>query len=82
MKNRKSVDSKVLIRMLLDDGWVFKYQKGSHRFFKHPVKRGKISVPYQCSKNIEISVMRQAGIGRYANRPNCGQKRVEGMPET
>lgn len=69
----KTLDSRDLIKMLKNDGWIFQYQKGSHRMFKHPVKKGKISVPWQCSKNIEISIMRQAGIGRYAKRKICSQ---------
>lgn len=73
--HQKSSDAKKLIKMLLEDGWIFQYQKGSHRMFKHPTKKGKISVPYLVSKNIELSIMLQAGIGRYAGREICSQNR-------
>lgn len=36
---------KEVIRMLLDDGWVQqKGNGGDHRQFKHPVKKGKVTV--------------------------------------
>lgn len=77
----KTLDARELIALLKNDGWVFQYQKGSHRMFKHPVKKGKISVPYHCSKNIELQILRQAGIGRYADRA-IKQKMVYGMGKT
>lgn len=74
----KSIDHKKLIKMLKDDGWFFVYQKGSHRMYQHPTKIGKITVPcHGVSKNIEIRVMKQAGIGRYKNRPQSGQNRLD-----
>ncbi|WP_281798399.1 type II toxin-antitoxin system HicA family toxin [Paraprevotella clara] len=30
--------------MLIDDGWVKCYTKGDHRQFKHPTKKGKVTV--------------------------------------
>ena len=30
--------------MLLEDGWFITRQKGSHRQFKHPSKRGLVTV--------------------------------------
>lgn len=78
----KTLDARELIALLKNDGWVFQYQKGSHRMFKHPVKKGKISVPYHCSKNIELQILRQAGIGRYADRAINKQKMVYGMGKT
>ena len=39
-------------------------QKGSHRQFKHPVKRGKVTVPGKLSDELPIgtwrSILRQA----------------------
>lgn len=78
----KTLDARELISLLKNDGWVFQYQRGSHRMFKHPVKKGKISVPYHCSKNIELQILRQAGIGRYADRAINKQKMVYGMGKT
>ena len=33
-----------MIRMIERDGWVLHTQKGSHRQFKHPAKKGKVTV--------------------------------------
>ena len=33
-----------VLKMLTDDGWYLIGQKGSHRQFKHPVKKGKVTV--------------------------------------
>jgi len=34
-----------LIRILEKDGWILIATKGSHRQYKHPVKKGKVTVP-------------------------------------
>jgi predicted RNA binding protein YcfA (HicA-like mRNA interferase family) len=34
-----------MIKTIEDDGWYFHKQKGSHRQYRHPVKRGKVTVP-------------------------------------
>lgn len=57
-----AVPDKVIIKALMNDGWYLHSQKGSHRMFKHPVKKGKISVPYVCSMNILMSALRHAGL--------------------
>jgi predicted RNA binding protein YcfA (HicA-like mRNA interferase family) len=33
-----------VLRMLKEDGWFLYNQKGSHRQFKHPTKKGKVTV--------------------------------------
>jgi predicted RNA binding protein YcfA (HicA-like mRNA interferase family) len=33
-----------ILKMLKDDGWYLVAQKGSHRQFKHAVKRGKVTI--------------------------------------
>ena len=35
-----------LEKMLLEDGWYVKNQKGSHRQYKHPSKPGKVTIPF------------------------------------
>ena len=55
---------KELIKLIEEDGWYLARQTGGHRQFKHPVKKGIVTVPYKIKKNIELSVMRQAGIKR------------------
>jgi predicted RNA binding protein YcfA (HicA-like mRNA interferase family) len=34
-----------ILRLIEDDGWRFHSQKGSHRQFVHPVKRGRVTIP-------------------------------------
>jgi predicted RNA binding protein YcfA (HicA-like mRNA interferase family) len=55
---------KELIAELYKDGWVFLKQKGDHLHFVHPKKKGKVTVPWKITKNIQLSVYRQAGIGK------------------
>lgn len=53
-----------IIKQLEEDGWYFVRQKGGHCQFKHPIKKGKVTVPYHITKNIELSIKRQAGLRR------------------
>lgn len=32
-------------RLLLADGWYFKGARGSHHYYKHPTKPGKVTIP-------------------------------------
>jgi predicted RNA binding protein YcfA (HicA-like mRNA interferase family) len=56
-----------LIVILERDGWSQIAQKGSHRQFKHPVKRGKVTVPGKLSAELPVgtwkSILRQAELG-------------------
>ena len=56
---------KEIINMLTNDGWCLMTQKGSHRQFKHPTKKGKVTVAGKLSETLsqEIlnSVFKQAG---------------------
>jgi predicted RNA binding protein YcfA (HicA-like mRNA interferase family) len=38
--------SRNIIRALVDDGWREVARKGSHVQFKHPAKRGRVTVPH------------------------------------
>ena len=51
---------KELERIILEDGWVFKMQTGSH-----PTKPGKVTIPFHCKdipKGTENSILKQAGL--------------------
>lgn len=61
-RNTSCMDRKDLIKTLEGDGWFAVHQKGSHLQFKHEVKKGKITVPYSITKNIQLSVLKQAGL--------------------
>ena len=50
---------------ILEDGWIFKSQEGSHRHYVHPAKPGKVTIPFhskELSKIVEKSIRKQAGL--------------------
>jgi predicted RNA binding protein YcfA (HicA-like mRNA interferase family) len=55
-----------VIRLLEDDGWVIKTQKGSHRQYIHAKKPGKITVAFHGKKEIPPwilnIILKQAGL--------------------
>lgn len=57
--------AKQLLRILKEDGWFEKEQKGSHLQMVHPTKKGKITVPIH-SGDIKPgtldSILKQAGL--------------------
>jgi predicted RNA binding protein YcfA (HicA-like mRNA interferase family) len=59
------MNSRDVIRAIEADGWRRVAQKGDHVQFKHPVKKGRVTVPHP-SKDIPFgtlkSIERQAGI--------------------
>lgn len=58
-----------MIRIIEDDGWYFVRKTGSHMQFKHPTKRGVVTVPDTgINKNLELSIKRQAGIGEIGRK--------------
>jgi predicted RNA binding protein YcfA (HicA-like mRNA interferase family) len=49
------------------DGWKYSYTKGSHYYYKHPTKPGKVTIPFHGdSKDLRIkttnSILKQAGL--------------------
>jgi len=53
-----------VIRRLKSDGWVLHHVKGSHYQFKHPERKGKITVPHpkrDLPAGTLRSIFRQAG---------------------
>lgn len=57
--------SQDIIRALKSDGWEQIAQKGSHVQFKHPAKKGRVTVPHP-NKDVPIGTLRsiekQSGI--------------------
>jgi predicted RNA binding protein YcfA (HicA-like mRNA interferase family) len=53
-----------VLRMLHDDGWYLYATRGSHRQFRHPSKRGRVTVPGKPSDDIAAgtlsSILKQA----------------------
>lgn len=54
------------IRRLEADGWVLVKTKGSHRQFKHPVKKGRVTIAGGLSDDLAPgtlnSIWKQAGL--------------------
>lgn len=61
----KAYSSREIIKILITDGWYLEAVRGDHYQFKHPVKKGKVTVPHP-KKNLPIrtvkSILKQAGI--------------------
>lgn len=55
-----------VIRLIRADGWEQVAQKGSHRQFKHPVKKGRVTVPGHENDKLHPktlrSILKQAGL--------------------
>ncbi len=57
--------TKEVIKMLEEDGWILDRTKGSHKQFKHPNKRGTVTIngkPNQVLEQFILnSIWKQAG---------------------
>jgi len=56
---------KQIIKLLENDGWYLVGQKGSHRQYKHPKKKRRVTVPHhgqnrELAKGTENSILKQA----------------------
>lgn len=62
----KVLKTSAVLKALLQDGWYLAHQVGSHRQFKHPTKKGKVTVNGKPSDDIwgnELkSVEKQSGL--------------------
>ncbi|EIV2791075.1 MULTISPECIES: type II toxin-antitoxin system HicA family toxin [Serratia] len=57
--------SEDIIRRIQLDGWEKVAQKGSHVQFKHPTKKGRVTIPHpnkDLPKGTVKSILKQAGI--------------------
>lgn len=63
--NMNKYKVKEVIKMLEEDGWMLKTTKGDHRQFKHPSKKGKVTVRGKPSETLNQfllnSIWKQAG---------------------
>ncbi|MCC0696250.1 type II toxin-antitoxin system HicA family toxin [Clostridioides sp. ES-S-0048-02] len=61
----KSYSSREILKILNADGWYEVNCVGDHHQFKHPTKKGKVTVPHP-NKDLAIrtvkSIFKQAGI--------------------
>lgn len=57
---------KEMIEYIESGGWYHIKTKGDHRQFKHPTKKGKVTVPGKLSDDLALStaqsILRQAGL--------------------
>jgi predicted RNA binding protein YcfA (HicA-like mRNA interferase family) len=55
-----------LIRLIEADGWVLARTRGSHRQYKHPDKRGLVTVPGHLADDLAPgtlnNILKQAGL--------------------
>jgi predicted RNA binding protein YcfA (HicA-like mRNA interferase family) len=55
-----------IIQMLEQDGWYLVNQEGSHRQYKHPTKKGRVTVAgqfgYDLAPGTLNSILKQAGL--------------------
>ena len=62
---KKSYSSREVIKILKEDGWFLKRTRGDHHQFKHPTKRGLVTVPHP-KKDLDIeemaSISEQSGL--------------------
>lgn len=59
------MNSKDIIKKLKKDGWFKVAQKGSHVQFKHPTKKGRVTVPHpkrDLPKGTVKSIEKQSGV--------------------
>lgn len=61
---QKTYQSREIIRMLKKDGWQLDRIRGSHHQFKHPTKKGVVTVQHplkELSEFVVKSIFKQAG---------------------
>jgi predicted RNA binding protein YcfA (HicA-like mRNA interferase family) len=57
---------KQAIKLIESDGWEWVRTTGSHRHYKHPIKKGIVTVSGKMSDDLpigtELSILKQAGL--------------------
>ena len=55
-----------MLKKLSDDGWVLARTKGSHRQYKHPIKKGLVTVAGHLGDDLapgtQNSILKQSGL--------------------
>jgi predicted RNA binding protein YcfA (HicA-like mRNA interferase family) len=55
-----------IIKLIETDGWYRIKARGGHRQYKHPAKRGRVTIPGRKNANLdprtEKSILKQAGL--------------------
>lgn len=59
------MNSKILIKLIKNNGWYLVATKGSHQQFKHKLKKGRVTIPNpkkNLPKGTVASILKQAQI--------------------
>ncbi len=70
VRARRDISVKVreVLKILKNDGWYHTRTRGSHRQFRHPSKRGLVTIAGKVSDDLAtgtlMSIFKQAGIQR------------------
>ena len=60
------------VRIIESDGWVLARTRGSHRQYKHPVKKGLVTIAGRLGDDLAArtwnSILKQAGLSRRGER--------------
>ena len=66
VRSDETMKYRELIRMIERDGWVKVAQKGSHRQYKHPTKKGRVTVAGKPNADVypkmRKTILKQAGL--------------------
>jgi predicted RNA binding protein YcfA (HicA-like mRNA interferase family) len=66
--NLHNLTGKDVIKILRDDGWIEVGIRGSHHYFRHSFKKGKVSVPVHSGRILKVktvvSIFKCAGMIR------------------
>jgi predicted RNA binding protein YcfA (HicA-like mRNA interferase family) len=65
MRMSRAVSSRQAIRAIAADGWLLVRVMGDHHQFRHPTKRGKVTIPHPVKDlpiQVVVSIERQSGV--------------------
>ena len=65
MRMSRAVSSRQAIRAIEADGWFLVRVTGDHHQFRHPTKRGKVTIPHPVKDlpiQVVVSIERQSGV--------------------
>lgn len=52
------MNAKEAVKLVQKDGWVFERQTGSHKIFKHPIKKGTVVIPDHGKEDIRTGTLK------------------------
>lgn len=64
-KGGEAMTFKEIEKLIKADGWVYENTRGSHYYYSHPTKKGKVTVPNHkgdIPKGTANSILKQAGL--------------------